>query len=310
MRISVYLPLVLSLLAVVPTGGLLRRADPRAATWLLSVIAVVLASCSTAALATLAMVGAAHVPVAAELGQWSVPALGRADPTSWPVRLLAAVALAGVLLTAGATTWRYVRARQLTRRHRRGLRDQVTVVLDPTPDAYALPGRPGRIVVSSGMYSALNDTDRVALIAHEQAHLRHRHHLFAGLVHFAVALNPFLRPLATAVTYSLERWADEEAALVTGDRRATAHAIGKAALARAHSVRRRSTLALHLGGTIRGRVGPVPQRVAALLTPPQTRYRLLYAVGLAVILGAGLCTIHAVVDAHALLELAEVPRAE
>ncbi|MER7187485.1 M56 family peptidase, partial [Streptomyces hyaluromycini] len=68
-----------------------------------------------------------------------------------------------------------------------------------------------------------------------------------------------LRPLRTAVVYTAERWADEEAARSVADRRTVARAIGRAALLSAGTPA--PTLAA-LAGT-----GPVPRRVAALLGP-------------------------------------------
>jgi hypothetical protein len=38
---------------------------------------------------------------------------------------------------------------------------------------------------------------------------------------------PFPRPLRTAVSYTTERWADEEATRAVGDRRTEARAIGR-----------------------------------------------------------------------------------
>src|SRR5258708_24833862 len=57
--------------------------------------------------------------------------------------------------------------------------------------------------------------------------------MFSALTYFAAAANPLLRPVAAAVTYTVERWADERAARACGDRRLAARAIGKAALASA-----------------------------------------------------------------------------
>ena len=44
------------------------------------------------------------------------------------------------------------------------------VVPDGTADAYAVPGWPGRIVVTAGMLDALNPDERRVLLAHERAH--------------------------------------------------------------------------------------------------------------------------------------------
>lgn len=45
------------------------------------------------------------------------------------------------------------------------------VLDDPVPDAYALDGLLGRIVVSTAMLRALVADERRALLAHESAHL-------------------------------------------------------------------------------------------------------------------------------------------
>ncbi|WP_281261931.1 M48 family metalloprotease [Streptomyces rishiriensis] len=52
------------------------------------------------------------------------------------------------------------------------------MVDDDVPMAFASPGSPGRIVVSWAMLRCLTDREREALLAHERAHLRCRHHLF------------------------------------------------------------------------------------------------------------------------------------
>lgn len=49
-------------------------------------------------------------------------------------------------------------------------------VLDgPLPFAYCLPGRSPRVVLSGGALTVLDPAQVAAVIAHEQAHLRHRH---------------------------------------------------------------------------------------------------------------------------------------
>lgn len=83
-------------------------------------------------------------------------------------------------------------------------------------------------------------------------------------------------PLRSAVAYTAERWADEEAAGVTGERRVVARAIGKAALVS------RGTPTPTLAGF--AAPGPVPRRVAALLAPapsPVSWPPVFTAVGLA-----------------------------
>lgn len=96
---------------------------------------------------------------------------------------------------------------------------------------YTVPGRPGRIVVSTAMLEALDEPGRRALLAHERAHVRGRHYIFAAAARLAAAANPLVRPLAGAVEYAVERWADEHAADELGDRRQVATAIATAAIA-------------------------------------------------------------------------------
>ncbi|WP_338775870.1 M56 family metallopeptidase [Streptomyces sp. DG1A-41] len=120
--------------------------------------------------------------------------------------------------------------------------------------------RGGRVVVTTALLDRLRPAERRALFAHERAHLAARHDRFLLAVQLAARANPFLRPLRTAVAYTAERWADEEAARAIGSRRTVARAIGTAALVS------RGTPAPTLAGL--AAPGPVPRRVAALLGPP------------------------------------------
>ncbi|MFI6854283.1 M56 family metallopeptidase [Streptomyces sp. NPDC050416] len=120
--------------------------------------------------------------------------------------------------------------------------------------------RRGRVVVTTALLERLRPAERRALFAHERAHLAARHDRHLLVVQLAARVNPFLRPLRTAVAYTAERWADEEAARVVGSRRTVVRAIGTAALVS------RGTPAPTLAGL--AAPGPVPRRVAALLGPP------------------------------------------
>lgn len=53
----------------------------------------------------------------------------------------------------------------------------VRVVDHAVPLAYCIPGRHGRIVVTTGAQAALGQQELTVVMAHEQAHLRGRHHL-------------------------------------------------------------------------------------------------------------------------------------
>jgi Zn-dependent protease with chaperone function len=188
--------------------------------------------------------------------------------------------------------------------------DGLVIVEDEAPDAYALPGLPGRVVVSTGMLRTLDKAEHDILLAHERAHLAAHHYLFVALAGLGAAANPLLRPFATAVTYTVERWADEQAARTTGDRRRVARAVGKAALA-AHGAPapRLSTLGFRgvLGrrGPLAG-AGPVPRRVAALLAPPLARRPGLALATAACLALTVMSTAAAAHDLDALLEVVGV----
>ena len=256
----------------------------------------------------------ARSPLLAALGDYSQPVLRRGDP----VPALAGMA-AALLLTAAAVAVAVViraRARALAESYRRAASmapgGRVVVAPGHSIEAYALPGSPGRIVVSGRLLDALNDRGRAALLAHEHAHLAGRHHLFTTVAHLAAAANPLLLPVARAVDYTVERWADERAAAITGDRRLVASTIGQVALLSApRPARLRATLAMT---GARGRAVslawacPVPRRVAALLAPPPRRQLTLLAIVAILILTAGASAAEAARDLHALLEFAQTAR--
>jgi hypothetical protein len=311
MRLAVYLPLLLPALLAVLARPLSDRLHPRHATWLLTGAAGVLAASAAVALALLAASAIVRIPPVASLGHISLSVLG--PDTAYRI---SAGALAGILLTAAAVTAamfliRWYRGLTDAYREARQLpgRSQAVVLDDQAASAYALPGRPGRIVVTAGMLDALDDTGRAALLAHEQAHLARFHHLYTSAARLAAAANPLLRPAARAVEYTVERWADEEAAQAVGDRRLVAHAIGRAALA-ATPGRTARALPAVLGAVFSpahrdtDAAGPIPRRVAALLAPAPPRRLPLLAVVLALTLLAGVCALEAANDLQDLLALA------
>jgi Zn-dependent protease with chaperone function len=315
MRVAVYLPLLLPVLAALSARWLSGRLHPRVGTWLLTATAVGLALTSGLALTALAATAVGQIPLVGALGNWSVGVLHRDDPASLTLALTACVLLVLALAAAGRALIRRTRALIDAARTARRLPTEVpfgrVVVLDdPCPDAYALPGVPGRIVVSTGMLDALNARERQVLLAHERAHLTLGHHLFVALAYLAAATNPLLRPVAAAVGYTTERWADEYAASAVGDRRLVAQTIAKAALltSRHHNSPPAGALAITTGSAtikLRG-AGPVPRRVAALLTAPPRRRRLLLALALTVLASSAVCSIETVRDLDALFDLARI----
>jgi len=317
--LALLLPLIIPLVASAAARPLAHRLEPRQATWLLCAAAVVLAGCAAAALALAAGFAAARQPVLAALGDYSLAPFSTHDPVPAAGGIGAALALAGAAAATAARSRHRVRALLLSYRRaaRLNARDGIVVLPGPDLEAYALPGWPGRIVVSGGLLDLLEPRRRAALIAHERAHLAGRHHLFTITAWMAAAACPLLIPVARAVEFTVERWADEKAAAATGDRRLVAETIGQVAVmtARRGAAQGTARHALRLGVTGPARrpsvawAGPVPRRVAALLAaPPRTQRRVLLAVCAAVMLLAGLAVLDAARDLHALLELAQASR--
>lgn len=276
MGVFVFLPLVLPLTAWPMARLAEHHLHPRMATWLLTGASAVLAVCSTLSLALLMVVGTAQLPGNPLPDGWSDPEVREAVPYDEVAGRIAIPTLVLVLASCARAAWRHRRVRRRAGRALEGLPATSVVVLpDASPYAYALPGRKGRasvlakgratggardrVVVTTAMLATLTGPERRALFAHERAHLAARHHRFLLAVQLAARANPFLRPLRTAVTYTTERWADEEAATSVGSRRIVARAVGKAAL-----ISRGAPSVTLAGFAV---VGPVPRRVAALLGP-------------------------------------------
>ena len=90
----------------------------------------------------------------------------------------------------------------------------VVLVDDPHPYALALPRRHGGIVVSRGAVAALETDELRAVLAHESAHLRQRHHLITAVVTTLTSrLNriPLFAAAETALGHYLEIAADDAA---------------------------------------------------------------------------------------------------
>ncbi|WP_019484283.1 M56 family metallopeptidase [Arthrobacter sp. TB 23] len=81
--------------------------------------------------------------------------------------------------------------------------------------AYCLPGRKNEIVFTSAALGALNADQRAAVLAHEMAHLRGRHHLIlatANAIHRAFPRVPAFRIARTELQRLVEMDADDRAA--------------------------------------------------------------------------------------------------
>ncbi|MFJ5110459.1 M48 family metalloprotease [Streptomyces sp. NPDC088551] len=311
MTYLVLIPLLMPFLAAPAARRVAAALPPRRAALLLTAAALVLAVSASAALALLVVPGASYLPAVAVLGELAEPLAAGPPPVTIALALVAGALLVrrAAALTAAARRDRAELrwARALTG----GTDGELAVVRDDRPDAYALPGRPGRIVVTTGMLRALEPAEREALFAHERAHLRGRHHVLLAAAELAALCHPALRSLREPLGYALERAADEAAAAAVGDRRLAARAIGRAALAargapgRPGSVRPRTVLA--------ATAGPVPRRVAALLGTgpsgrpalgPRTR-RLVAGALLMCLTLSGVSAVAAANDLHTHIEIAQ-----
>lgn len=201
MRVLVYLPLLVSALLAVAGPWSARRMPPKLATRLLLATGLVSTGASLIALMLLAATLVGQIPAVAVVGAWSGAVLRHHDPVSPVVAELGAAAL---IVVGFATTWtatRWVRGLRRVRHACRGLGGdgRLLVLYRSGPEAFAVPagrGVPGRIVVSTGLLCILDGTERRVLLAHEAAHLGHRHHR-----HRALAARTLARAaLATATT--------------------------------------------------------------------------------------------------------------
>jgi hypothetical protein len=146
----------------------------------------------------------------------------------------------------------------------------VVVTDDEAADAYTLPGVPCRIVITAGMLRALSQPERQVLLAHERAHASGLHYLFTTAARLA------------------------------------ARAIAHAALAATVAPPRRPAPAAAVLGAVSipartHRAGPVPRRVAALLSPPPQPQLLLVFAAVLLVAVSGLSALEAARDLHALL---------
>ncbi|MET7482187.1 M48 family metalloprotease [Streptomyces sp. NPDC005538] len=275
------LPLVLPFALRPVARRALERLAPGTALWLLTGSAVVAACCSLAALGAFVLPGLLRVPLFAALGELVHPLRTSADGLVVPAAVLSAGALAVCAWSLVRWALRQSRAFRAacTEAGRGPVAGDLCVVDSPHPDAYALPGRPHRIVVTAGMLRSLDAAEREALFAHERAHNAGGHHHFLLAAELAARCHPALRPVRDTIRLAAERAADEAAATAVGDRRLLARAIARAALAGQSA---RSGRPDFVPGAT---TGPVPHRVKALLANPRPAHRTA-ACGLAALLVA------------------------
>lgn len=303
MSIALCLPLLAGLALFAGARPLADRIPPATAVVLLTAAMLVTALATGFMLSVLALFVLGQVPLVARFGHWSAAAVGRGLPVPAAVGILAGavvcVLFAAALRRATLSGRDLVLAAVACRRF--GPAAAGLVVLDDDlPDAYALPGLGGRVVVSTAMLRALPPAERRVLLAHENAHLAHRHHLYVQLAALAAAADPLLRPAERAVRAAVERWADEVAAAEVGDRELAARALARAGLARAAA--RRTVVP---GPALAATDVAVAARARALLAGPPRRRRVLAGALAALVLAVSAAALVTGVDTEHRFEAAE-----
>lgn len=278
-----------------------RRLPPAQATWLLTGGGLASAGCVLAALSLIGWGLVGQLPAVAQEGHWSADIVRRGESVNRVVAALSLALLAAAAIAASLVLARRVRSVLEARGTCRRLPAAVgELVVFPGADAgaFALPGRPGRIVVSQALLVALSPGERQALLAHERSHLRHRHHWHRTAAAVAVAANPMLLRLPAALAEGIERWADEDAALDVGSRATVADALLVAA-----SLSRVAPPAPALAAA----QGAVQRRMQALQAPPPRPRPLLLLFAVTVVFAAWVGIGEGVHDTAQLLALALHP---
>ena len=271
MAVTMAMPLLAGALLGLLAPWLGRRMPPPPAVRLLTASSYVVTAALWYALAVLGLLALAHIPLLGEIGRYSTKVIGSGLPVPIGLAALAPLLLCGLMIAA---LWRVVLGvRDLTRAavtcRRMGPTVAGLVVVDrDEPDAYAVAGFRGRVVVSTGMMRALPADERRVLLAHEAAHLAKRHHLWLQAAQVVAAANPLLRPVPRAVGVAVERWADEIAAAEVADRALAARALARAGIARATATRTTAT-----AGALAAARHSVADRARALLAGPPPRRR-------------------------------------
>jgi Zn-dependent protease with chaperone function len=218
-------PLLLTFAGIGAGWFLPRLASPASCVRVLTALALVAAAGVSSGLVLVALAGASELHAVSGLLGWC-EALYPGDHGAAPwAGVVAALALA-----AGARGRARYRRRVRAERLAFASIDGVEVIRAAGPVAFAVPGRPGGVVLGDELVRALAPDERAAVLAHEQAHLDCHHHRYVHAAEACAAAFPFLIPLARQVRFNTERWADEVAAGRVGSRRLVARAIARVAL--------------------------------------------------------------------------------
>lgn len=225
MNLLLVAPLLLTVGGIVAGWYLPRFVSPATCVRVLTAAVMLAAASITSALLLVTMAASSEFHTVSDAIGWCRALYpGNHGAAPW------AGAVAGGLLVVasvrGVRYWRRVRSEHAPFATIEGLE----VVASEEPIAFAVPGRPGGVVISSTLYATLDADERAAVLAHENAHLHLHHHRYVHTVELCAAALPFLVPLARQVRFATERWADETAAAEIDSRRTLARAIARVAL--------------------------------------------------------------------------------
>jgi Zn-dependent protease with chaperone function len=231
--VSVYVPVALSVLVACLSRLLAVRLSPSRGGVVAVVGAALLCAAGTTwALVLLSLSLLGFTTLAAE--EASERGVALAHPVPGAVGATAVLALGiGVVRVVQVLRVRRSTDRELRELCRSCAPGELAVVQVEAPHAFAVPGRPGRVLITQGLLALLDGKERRVVLAHERAHLAGWHHGLRALVEVCAAINPMLIPVRESVAFLVERNADEHAAMVSGSREVTARALAKAALAEA-----------------------------------------------------------------------------
>ncbi|MGH1503777.1 MAG: M56 family metallopeptidase [Acidimicrobiales bacterium] len=227
--LTVLVPLVVAVVAALCLSAVSARLPGRRAARLLVASVVAIGVVAWAAAWSLAVAYLAHVEWATGVIRWCRISLGAGAHAlgthASPPSLLGMLSmLVGTLISA-----QFVVVGLRWHRSKGAHDDEVRVVEDDRPVAFAEPGARGSVVVTTGLLATLPPPERRAVLAHELSHRRNRHDRYLVIAAVAAAI-PGLGPVGGALRTALERWADEDAARQVGNPEIVAAAIARLAL--------------------------------------------------------------------------------
>lgn len=226
------LVLLVSGLGLLALPGLVRRVGRLVAPgeWarlcaLALLAGAVVVEVATALYAAPTVLRAAGVPALASACERMLgPLVPGGAAAGWGAAVVALVLpiLVGLGVVRARRTYRLVHVEPwLGEHHRFGDYDLVVIPSDELV-AVSVYGAPPQVIVSSGLVASLSPAELEGVLRHEAAHLVHRHQrllLLATALESGLGFIPLVRRSTGALRTAVERWADEEAAGATCERR-------------------------------------------------------------------------------------------